>query len=141
MIQSKPKKGWKAELKKAAAGAAAAVSTTLVLSGVLAWLVLNGKLREEALKYSAMGILAFSAFAGCLTAAKRGGERRIITALCVGALYYVLMLLLPLGILRSQANGALPTLAVVICSSMLAGMLQTRQSGSRKPRKFKGLNG
>lgn len=75
-----------------AAGGAASMALTLVLSLVLAWMVDKGHLPWEQIGYGILALLLICAFAGALVGYHQAGRQRLAVCLGCGGVYFLLLL-------------------------------------------------
>lgn len=116
-------------------GAVASIAVTLLLSGVSAWLILNGRLPEQAVGYCAMVILLLSSAAGAAVAAARVKRLRFQICMAAGAIYYVLLVTMTAMFFGGIYDGMGVTALMVLCGCglvILLGFGGGNRAGCRK---------
>ena len=99
--------------------------TGLLLLGV-AFLLYKFDLSEQMVTIGIVATYAVSSFAGGFIAGKVKQEKRFLWGLAMGAIYYVLLLLISMGVYRELSQGSMQLLsAALLClgGGMLGGML------------------
>ena len=121
-----------------ALGALASLGMTVLLSAGSAWLILAGKLPEDAVGYCAMVILLMSSAAGAATAIGRIKRRRLQMGLASGGIYYGCLLAAAATLFGGIYDGMGVTALMVLCGSALVILLGPggeNRAGCRKRKK------
>lgn len=121
-------------------GGVTALASTLALTAVLAKLMEGEILPEENIGYGVMILLLVSAFLGSAIACKRVKRRYLLTAALTGVVYVGILLSITALFFGGQYSGVGVTALLVLCGSLLAAMLFSRDGKGRKPRKSKVKN-
>ena len=121
-----------------ALGAVVSLGITGMLSAISAWLILTGRLAENAVGYCAMVILLVSAAAGTATAIGRIKRLRLQMGLAAGGIYYGCLLAAAALFFGGIYDGMGVTALMVLCGSglvILLGPGGQNRAGCRKRKK------
>lgn len=121
-------------------GGIAALLSTMALTAVLAKLMEGEILPEENIGYGVMIMLLASAFLGSAIACKRVKRQYLLTAGLSGVVYILLLLSMTALFFGGQYSAVGVTILLVLCGSLLAAMLFSREGKGRKVRKPKVKN-
>lgn len=99
------------------------VTTALLL--VLSFLLYKFDLDEQKVQIGILMIYIFSTFAGGIIIGKLTKVHRFVWGLLLGILYFVLLLLISIGVYRTTQGGADAVIAFALCAAggMLGGMV------------------
>lgn len=103
-----------------AVGALTAMTVTLCLAAITAKLIEREYLKENAIGYCAMGILAMSSFLGAMTAAAKIKRRRLMICMLSATIYLGLLLSMTGLFFGGQYSGVGVTALMVLCGAGLA---------------------
>lgn len=118
-------------------GSVISMGITLMLAGIIAWLVDRGSMPIQGIGYGAMVTLFTSAVVGALVACGRIKRMRLQVCLISGGLYYLLLLSMTALFFGAQYQGMGVTGAVIgsgVGCVLLLGMRKER-GGKRRYRK------
>lgn len=110
-----------------ALGTAAAITVTILLSAVTAWLILRGTIPEDAVGYCAMAILPLSSGVGAAVAVGRIKRLRMQMGLAAAGLYYGCLLAAAALFFGGIYDGMGVTALMVLCGSLLVILLGSGQ--------------
>ncbi len=108
------------------------VAITLLLSCLLAWLVLGGRIGESGMGYGIMGILLIASLAGSALAILRVKHRKLLVGLAAGIGYLAVLLMCTALFFGGQYQGIGVTAVVILCGSLAASLLGARDGKGRK---------
>lgn len=99
------------------------VTTALLL--LLSFLLYKFDLEEQKVQIGIMMIYIFSTFAGGFIIGKLTKVHRFVWGLLLGILYFVLLLLISIGVYRTMQGGADAAISFALCAAggMLGGMV------------------
>lgn len=123
-----------------ALGTLVSLGMTALLSAGAAWLILTGKLPEDAVGYCAMVILLASSAAGAATAISRIKRLRFQMGLASGGIYYGCLLAVTALFFGGIYDGMGVTALMVLCGSalvILLGPAGENRAGCRKGKKHR----
>lgn len=120
-------------------GGGYAFGWTLLSAGILAWLIRDGYLREEAVGYGSMGILLIGSILGAAVGYRKVQRRRMLTCICSGGAYLMMLLAITALFFGGQYTGMGVTALLILGGSATAAFLgmekgRRRSSGGRKIR-------
>ena len=100
------------------------VVTTLFLL-LLTLLLYKFDLNEQKVKIGIMVVYVLSTFAGGFIIGKLTRQRRFLWGLILGVLYFVLLLLISMGVYRTVQGGTNMIISCILCGAggMLGGMI------------------
>ena len=116
-------------------GASAALLWTLTASGILAWLILKGKLQQETVGYGSMVILLLGSILGGLIAKKKVKRQLLLTTFSAGAVYLMMLLAITALFFGGQYSGFGVTALLVLGGSgtaALMGIGKRSSTGSKR---------
>ena len=126
-------------------GSAVAKGTAICLLGALAGgagiscMIIRGTLKENAIGYSAMGILILSTILGVIPAVMGTYRRKLPAALITGSCYFLTLALLNIILFNGIYTGIGTTMFVIISSAvagfLLAGKPKTKQTAKKRRHK------
>ena len=115
-------------------GLTVGMGLTFVLSAVLTWLTLDGKINPNSTGYYSMGLIVLSSMIGALLSAIRIQRRWMLVCLVNGAVYFVLLLLITAVFFGGRYQG-IGVSAILVCIGVLCsgiiGLLKKRSLGRR----------
>lgn len=117
-----------------AVGVLVSVGTTALLSAVLTWLVLSGKLNESAVGYASMGILLLSTALGSVLSAVKIKRRWLLVCELTGVLHFFVLLAATALFFGGEYHGVGITGALILTGSTGAGLMGLRRNGTYKKR-------
>lgn len=103
-----------------------AYGTTGVLLLILALLLLRLRLGEQAVSAGIVAVYIAATLIGGLAAGKMAGARRFLWGLGVGVLYFVLLVLITMGVYRTLDGSGIHLLTTfILCAGggMIGGMI------------------
>lgn len=106
------------------------IVTTLLMSGILAWLVLTERVGESVVGYGAMVILLVSSFFGAMIAAGMIKHRKMMVCLLSGAAYFLCLLACTALFLGGQYQGVGISALLILVGSAGAALTDLRKGGS-----------
>ncbi len=111
---------------------------TLILSGVLAWLVLGEKVSDKSMGYGIMLILLIASVTGSTLSIKTIKHRKMFTGMATGIGYLSVLLMCTALFFGGQYQGVGVTAAVVLSGSLATGLISARErkSGKTRTKKF-----
>lgn len=116
-------------------GAAISVGLTLLIAGILTWLVSEEKLAWENIGYGIMVLLLISSFAGALAAYGRIKRQRMLVCGIAGVVYFGILLSLTALFFGGQYDGMPVTALLILGGSAAAGLLGLGGNRGGKRRK------
>ncbi len=120
-------------------GALISLALTLVMAGIIAWLVDKGSMPIAGIGYGAMVTLFAAAAAGALTASRKIKRMRMQVCLISGAVYFLLLLSMTALFFGGQYQGIGVTAVVVFGGAVVAILPGLRQGrGGKKRYRIKG---
>ena len=116
-------------------GGVSGMISTLVLSALLAWMIVEGKLRQNQMGYGIMVILTVSAFLGAKTAFAKVQRRRLMVCTGAGAVYFAMLLSVTALFFGGQFSGVGETALMILCGCGMAFLLKKPAgNGIRAPK-------
>jgi putative membrane protein (TIGR04086 family) len=121
------------------AGGIAGYLLTLILSGLLAWLMHSERIALENIGYGSMIVILLSAALGAFVAQQLVKHRKIVVCLASGAVYYVLLMATTALFFGGQYQGMGVTFGMVLAGTGSIGLIVTNKKktitkGYRIPR-------
>ena len=110
-------------------GALVALLWTLATSGILAWMILDGMLKQETVGYGSMVILLSGSILGAMTAKRKVKRQLLLTALFSGLVYLLMLVSITALFFGGQYSGMGVTALLVLGGSTVAALLG---AGERK---------
>lgn len=110
--------------------AVVSIATTLLMSGLLAWLVLTERVGEIAVGYGTMVILLVSSFLGAMIAAGVIKHRKMMVCLLSGAAYLLCLLACTALFLGGQYQGVGVSVLLILAGCVAAALTDLRKRGS-----------
>lgn len=95
----------------------------VVISGVVAFLMCSGNLKEERGTIAALALLFTTSCVGCLTASKMAGEQIAVVSGVTAAAYTVILLGITLFLFDSNFSGLVGKLLAVLIGCVVACVL------------------
>jgi putative membrane protein (TIGR04086 family) len=122
-----------------AAGGIVGYLLTLILSGLLAWLMHSERIALENIGYGSMIVILLSAALGAFAAQRLVKHRKIIVCIASGAVCYVLLLATTALFFGGQYQGMGVTFGMVLAGAGSMGLIVTNRKktitkGYRIPR-------
>lgn len=103
------------------------IVATLVITAALA----KNQLQQESITPAAVVTILIASFVSAIVAGKMQSEKRLLVCLAGGGVYYVSLLGCNALFFEGQFAGLLGALLTTMGSSLVAGLLQTRQKRQR----------
>ena len=137
-----PNKHGKPTLKSRAVILGAMVSLAATLAACAAWArLLDGEfLGEESVGYGVAIIVIFSTWLGTMTAIRKRKGERLLTALAVGLVYFLILLLVNLVFYNGEYAGVPVTVLLIFGGSFLAVLTAPGEKRVGKTSKIKIAN-
>ena len=134
-----PNKHGKPSLKSTAVIVGTMVSLAATLAGcaILAKLLDGGFLGEESIGYGVAAIVIFSTWLGAMTAIRKQRGERMLTALAVGLVYFLILLLMNLVIYNGEYAGVPVTALLIFGGSFLSIVSSPMEKKAGKTSKIK----
>ena len=104
-------------------GALISFTWTLLVAGILAWLIHKEMIAETAIGYGSMVILLSGATLGSYLGWKKVMCKRLVTSMLVGLLYIVLLLVMTAFFFGGQYRGMAVTGLLILGGSLLSVMI------------------
>ena len=104
-------------------GALISFTWTLLVAGILAWLIHKEMIAETAIGYGSMVILLSGATLGSYLGLKKVMCKRLVTSMSVGLLYIVLLLVMTAFFFGGQYQGMAVTGLLILGGSLLSVMI------------------
>lgn len=122
-----------------AIGILISTALTLILSGVLAWLVLGEKVSDKSMGYGIMLILLLASVAGSSLSIQTIKHRKLFVGMATGIGYLFVLLMCTALFFGGQYQGVGVTAAVVLAGSLATGLISARErkSGKTRTKKFR----
>ncbi len=122
-----------------AIGILVSTALTLILSGVLAWLVLGEKVSDKSMGYGIILILLLASVAGATLSIKTVKHRKMFAGMATGIGYLSVLLMCTALFFGGQYQGVGVTAAVVLSGSLATGLISARErkSGKKRTKKFR----
>ena len=122
-----------------ATGTLVSLLTTGGASGLLTWLILNGKAPEASTGYITMGILLMSTILGTLLSAAKIKRRWMLVSCITGMLYFLALLSCTAIFFGGNYQGVGVSALVVLVGSLLTGFvgLKREKGHSRGVKKYR----
>lgn len=117
-------------------GGAVSLGLTILLSGVLAWLLEKETILWENTGYWIMGMLLLSSFIGAWISAGRIKRQRLVVCLMSGLVYLGVLLSMTALFFGGQYEGVGVTMLLVLGGSMTAALLGNPEKRGGKRRKI-----
>lgn len=108
------------------------ILTTLVFSWLLAWLVITGRVGENAIGYGAMAILLMASYLGAILAAARVKHRSMMVCALSGAAYFLCLLACTALFFGGQYQGIGVSALIITVGSVGAALTDAARSGGHK---------
>lgn len=70
----------------------ASMATTIILTGILAFMINSERITENAIGYGGMGILLAASFAGAIVAEKEANGNPLLASLFSGGIYFLVLI-------------------------------------------------
>ena len=119
-------------------GAVLAFGWTILTSALLAWLVHKEVLKEENIGYGSMAILLSSALLGSMLAYSKVHRQKLWLCICVGIVYYLMLLSLTALFFGGQYTGMGVTGLLILGGCGTAALIETEAENRKgKGRKIR----
>lgn len=122
-----------------AIGILVSTALTLILSGVLAWLVLGEKVSEKSMGYGIMLILLLASVAGSALSIQTIKHRKLFAGMAAGIGYLFVLIMCTALFFGGQYQGLGVTAVVVLTGSLATGLISARErkSGKKSARRIR----
>ncbi|MBQ9839106.1 MAG: TIGR04086 family membrane protein [Oscillospiraceae bacterium] len=115
-----------------AAAAGVATALTLLLSGLIAWLVLQERIGESAIGYGAMVVLLLSSFVCGVLASAMVKHRRMVVCLLSGLTYFLCLLACTALFFGGRYQGLGVTALLILAGSVSAALIDLSRPRKRR---------
>ncbi len=117
-----------------AIGAGTSIAITFIAILIVAKLIDSGTMQENAIGYSAIGILLIASISGSIVSSRRIRRKHILVCGLSGITYFLTLLAMTALFFGGQYDGITVTLLMILCGSGVAILLGKQKGrGPRKP--------
>lgn len=117
-------------------GAISSWISTLILSGILAWLIERNLLNHDYLGYGAMIILSCSAYITAMISHGKIKRQKLLVSMISGIIYFILLILMTALFFGGRFHGVMETALMIVCGSLLYALLDFSRIGKRRKHRY-----
>ena len=134
------KKGADTLVVGTAAGVIVSCLITLLLAGITAILIINGKIPESIMPYLSIATVFIANYLGVFVAGRSVSEKKLITCIVCGSIYFFILLAAKILVFEGEFDHGITTVISIILGIGLAVLTVTKPKKQQTGKKFRKLH-